>query len=81
MFIDEFTKTEIFLERWSGLSAVGIAFSIVVPLFIYCHQRKETTERIRKSSISVIEEAEKECRDVKKIAELLDFLSSERYLS
>ena len=75
MLIDGFTKAEIFLERWSGLSAVGIsfvtiAFSIVVPLFIYCHQRKETIERIRQSIISVIEEAEKECRDVKKIAEL-----------
>lgn len=75
MFLDKFTKAEIFLERWSGLSAVAIAvitiaLSIFVPWLIYHHQRKEATERIRQSIISVIEEAEKECCDVKKIAEL-----------
>ena len=75
MIIEEFTKAELFLERWSGLSAVVIAFativfSIVVPYLIYFHQRKEIAERLRQRIIAVIEETEKECRDVKKIAEL-----------
>lgn len=75
MVIEEFAKVELFLERWSGLSAVTIAFvtigcSIVIPYLIYFHQRKEIKERLRQRIIAVIEETEKECRDVKKIAEL-----------
>lgn len=75
MVIEEFAKVELFLERWSGLSAVTIAFvtigcSIVIPYLIYFHQRKEIKERLRQRIIAVIEETEKECRDVRKIAEL-----------
>lgn len=75
MIIEEFTKAEFFLERWSGFSDVVIAFativfSIVVPYLIYFHQRKEIAERLRQRIIAVIEETEIECRDVKKIAEL-----------
>lgn len=71
MVIEKFAKVELFLESWSGISAVIIAgCSIVIPYFIYFYQRKEIKERLRQRIIAVIEDTEKECRDVKKIAEL-----------